>query len=299
MEKLSIIKPGDYVEIIAPASRCTDKLLGDLKELLGSWQLNCIVDKNIFGEDLLCANSDEARFSSLKNALLNSETKAIICARGGYGCMRLIPELTKIKPPSSPKLFVGMSDITALSLYLQQQWQWPSIHGALALDKFSSESITRLKSILFGDVQEIVLQGSPLNTAASEIHTIETLITGGNLCLVQASIGTIWQINGRNKIIFLEEIGERGYRIDRMLEHLQQASVFQGAAAIVFGDFIEGNEPDGSTLVNPVLARFAERCPIPVIQIAGVGHGRINFPLFLGTKTLLQLGNKIKLVCYR
>ncbi len=299
MQNLPVLKPGDSVEIIAPASRCSDKQLTDLKELLTSWQLNCIVDKDIFGDDLLCANTDDVRLISLKNALQNAKTKAVICARGGYGSMRLIPELTKIIPPTSPKLFMGMSDITALNLYLQQQWQWATLHGALTLDKFSPESITAVKSILFGEIKQVELQGIPLNTLAEKNHTLKGTITGGNLCLVQTSIGTLWQIDGRNKIIFLEETGERGYRIDRMLEHLSQANIFKDAVAIVFGDFLEGKESDGSSLVEPVLKRFAHTCKIPVIKVNGVGHGHTNFPMPLGTEAKLQLGNKIKLVCFR
>ena len=298
MQKLPILKPGDSVEIIAPASRCSDEVLSDLKELLTSWQLNCIIDNDIFGPDLLCANTDEIRFRSLKNALQHSETKAIICARGGYGSMRLIPALRQITPPRYPKLFVGMSDLTALHLFLEQQWQWPTIHGALARDKFSSKSIASLKSILFGEVEQVELFGLPLNRHAEKNSIIETTLTGGNLSLVQTSIGTLWQINGKHKIIFLEEVSERGYRIDRMLEHLCQAAIFKDAAAIFFGDFIEGNEPNGSSLIKPVLKRFAQHCAIPVVQISGIGHGYINTPIPLGTQVKLQLGNKIKLTCF-
>lgn len=299
MQKLPILKPGDSVELIAPASRCADNLLSDIKKLLESWQLNCIVDKDIFGDDLLCANTDEIRFRLLKNALQRAETKAVICARGGYGCMRLIPELTKMAPPDLCKLFVGMSDITALNLYLQQQWHWPTLHGALALDKFSPESIAAVKSILFGEVAVVEFSGLPLNRLAENNHLIEAPVTGGNLCLVQTSIGTAWQMDGRGKIILLEEVSERGYRIDRMLEHLHQTNMFKEAAAIILGDFIEGKESDGSSLVNPVLTRFAQHCPIPVIQVQGIGHGYINMPIPLGTKAKLQLGKKIKLVCNR
>ena len=299
MYKMPILNPGDRVEIIAPASRCTDDVLNDLKALLVSWQLDCIIDKNIFGNDLLCANSDEMRFKSLKNALQNSETKAIICARGGYGSMRLIPALSKVTPPNAPKLFVGMSDITALHLFFEQQWRWPTIHGALARDKFSPESIRSLKSILFGEVDQTVLTGLPLNALAEKTGIIESQLTGGNLSLVHTGVGTIWQMNGENKIIFLEDVGERGYRIDRMLAHLCQANIIKGAAAIVFGDFTEGNEPNGDSLVEPVLERFAKNCGIPVVKIEGVGHGYINFPLLLGTPATLTLGQSAKLTCCR
>jgi muramoyltetrapeptide carboxypeptidase len=299
MQKFPVLKTGDSVEIIAPASRCSDAQLSELRELLLSWQLNPIIPNDIFGDDLLCANTDEMRFKFLKNALINPETKAIICARGGYGCMRLIPELTKVSPPPTAKLFVGMSDITALNLYLQQQWQWPVLHGAPIIDKFSPESIAAVKSILLGEVEHVEFPGLPLNIAAEKNHLIKTSVTGGNLCVVQTSIGTKWQLDGNNKIIFLEEVGERGYRVDRMLEHLHQADIFKKAKAILFGDFIRGKEPDGSCLIKPVLERFAENCKIPVVKLEGIGHGYTNFPLPLGTAAELQLGHEIKLTCCR
>jgi len=296
MKKQLALKAGDCVEIIAPASRCTDQHLSELKSLLTSWNLDCIVSPRIFGDDLLCANTDEARFELLKNALFNPKTKAIICARGGYGCMRLIPKLSKLQPPETQKIFVGMSDITALNLYLLQAWQWPVIHGALAKDKFSAESIMALKSMLFGKTQFIEFSGVPLNALAEKNPIIRTMITGGNLCLVQASLGTLWQMDSNNKIIFLEEINERGYRIDRILEHLNQAGIFKNASAILLGDFLEGNEPNGTSLVQPVLERFANMCNIPVVQVKGIGHGYTNFPLPLGIQTELQLGKQPKLV---
>lgn len=114
---------------------------------------------------------------------------------------------------------------------------------------------------------------------------------------MQTSIGTFWQIDGENKIIFIEEIGERGYRIDRMLEHLHQACIFKDVSAILLGDFIGGTEPNGSSLIKPVLERFAQSCEIPVVKVEGIGHGNINFPIPLGTKAKLTLGNKINLIC--
>lgn len=292
MQKCPNLKPGDTVEIIAPASRCTDQQLLALKTLLTSWELDCIISPDIFGNDFLCANTDDNRFNLLKKALFNPKTKAVICARGGYGSMRLIPELSKLTPPKTPKCFVGMSDITALNLFLQQAWHWPVIHGSLSQDKFSIESIDAHKSILFGQVNQVEFLVHPLNALAEK--KIKAKLTGGNLSLVQASLGTRWQIDGRNKIILLEEINERGYQIDRMLAQLQQANVFQEAAAIVFGDCLNGKEPDGSSLIQPVLERFAKESVIPVLQVKGIGHGPTNFPIPLGIDAELHSG---KLTC--
>lgn len=299
MHKLPVLKAGDSVEIIAPASRCSDNLLNEIKDLLLSWQLNCIVQDDIFGTDLLCANSDDLRFKSLKQAFLNPDTRAIICARGGYGSMRLIPELEKVIAPVAPKLFIGMSDITALNIFLQQKWHWPVIHGALALDKFSPAAIDNVKRLLFGKEEQIQFQCQPLNNAAKNHRKIQSSVTGGNLCLIQTSIGTHWQLDGRDKIILLEEIGERGYRVDRMLVHLQQAAIFKDATAILLGDFIGGEEPNGESLVHSVLERFAQQIEIPVVQVKGVGHGRDNLAIPLGTSATLQLGNEVKLMCAR
>lgn len=294
-----VLKCGDVVEIIAPASRCSDKQLIEMRELLESWQLNCIIKQDIFGPDLLCANTDEARFKHLREALQNPESKAIFCARGGYGSMRLIPQLTQIDKPNSPKILIGMSDVTALQLYLQQQWGWPVIHGAAAPDRFSPESIAALKSLVFGTVKHLEFPGLiPLNQYAQTNRIIESSLTGGNLSIIQAGIGTSWAIDGRDKIILLEDIGERGYRVDRMLEHLFQANIFQYAAAILLGDFLEGKEPDNSSLIHSVLSRFAESCTVPVVQIKGIGHGCNNIPIVFGTEAKLQLGDEIKLTCF-
>lgn len=300
MNSLPILKPGDFVELIAPASRCSDHELLGIKQLCESWQLNCIVNEDIFGHDLLCANSDVARFNHLKNALQNPQTKAVICARGGYGAMRLIPQLAQIQPPATPKIFVGMSDITCLHLYLQQQWGWATIHGAASPDKFSAASIASLKTLLFATTDALEFtQLKPLNQAATEQRVLSATVTGGNLTLVQAGIGSNWQLDAANKLVLLEEVGERGYRVDRMLEHLQQAHIFEGAAAILFGDFLGGTEPNGTSLIQAVLQRFADSCAIPVVQIAGIGHGATNFPVPCATPARLQLGNEPQLSCFR
>lgn len=300
MNALPVLVPGDSVELIAPASRCTDVQLDELKQLMKSWQLKCIVKDDIFGEDFLCANTDEKRFLHLKEALLNPQTKAVICVRGGYGSLRLIPELTKLNPVRNPKIFVGMSDITSLHLFLQQQWGWPVILGAAAPSKFSAESIASLKSLMFAEKESVeFLDLKPLNEHAKQSRLINSSVTGGNLAIIQAGIGTNWQMDCRNKIVLLEEVNERGYRVDRMLEQLFQANILKGAAAIVLADFLGGDEPDGSSLMQPVLQRFAESCEVPVVQMQGVGHGEVNYAVPFNTGACLQLGETVRLSCYR
>ncbi|KTC65761.1 LD-carboxypeptidase [Legionella adelaidensis] len=298
MFTIPVLKPNDQVELIAPASRCSEERLQLTQQMLTSWGLQCIVNPSLFGSDLLCANSDFMRSQLLIEALTNPDNKAIICLRGGYGSMRLIPELHKIKQMEF-KLFIGMSDITALNLFFMQKWKWPVLHGGIAPDYYTLESLARYKSYLFGEINQLEFQGSALNQHALKNNTISSTITGGNLCLLQASIGTTWEIDTQNKFVFIEEVGERGYRIDRMLEHLTQTGIFSKAQGIILGDFTGGNEPDGSSLIQPVLERFAQAQSIPVFQIKGVGHDSTNFPLPLGIPAHIHLGDTINLTVFR
>lgn len=299
MTDLPILVPGDAVQIVAPASRLPEDDIRQLKALLESWQLICHVEPDLFGHDLLCSNSDDARLNALIKAFDAPNIRAVFCARGGYGSQRIIPALAEHLPPTTPKLFFGMSDITALHLFLNQRWGWSTLHGSLSASKVNETSIAACKAMLFAKQPHLTWSGLPLNSHANESQFIESCLIGGSLTLVQTSIGTLWEINAQDKIIFLEEISERAYRVDRMLNHLQQAGRFVGAKAIVFGDFIDGHEPNGKNLIQPILQRFAEHCPIPVIQIQGAGHGVLNFPLPLGTPVSLQLGADLQLTCFR
>ena len=292
MSNFPILAPGDRVHIIAPASKAPISVVKQLYDLLCSWRLKPLLNEHLFGDDLLCANTDEQRFHQLKEALLDDSCKGIVCVRGGYGSMRLIPSMTKLERPSVSKLFIGMSDVTALNLFLSQNWHWPVLHGSLNQSQFSEISIEKTKAIILGKQKKMEFQGVPLNQIAQKNNIVEALVTGGNLCLVQTSIATSWQVDAKNKILFLEEIGERGYKVDRMLAHLQQAHILRDVKAIILGDFIKGDEPDGSSLISQVLKRFAESIDIPVIKIAGVGHDKVNYPLPLGMKAKLRLGSK-------
>lgn len=293
----NFLKPNDRIDIVAPASVCQahENAIPAVKKILTEWELTPHIPEDIYGPDLLCANSDEKRFSFLKDALLNDQSKAVWCLRGGYGCTRLIPQLLKLPKPKYQKLFIGMSDVTALHIFLQQQWAWPTFHGPsarqIATGTVQADNIAEIKNLIFGNIKTLEYKNlQPLNNLAKQTQILTGDITGGNLCLVQASLGTAWQINTKNKILFLEEVNERGYRVDRMLEHLHQAGIFKNITAVILGDFIDGKEPDGSSLIDPVLQRFADTVDFPVLRCLGIGHGNFNRPLPLGINSALMLG---------
>jgi muramoyltetrapeptide carboxypeptidase len=287
------LKPGSMVHVIAPSGGCELIALEQIKDLLHSWELVPQIANDTLGSDLLCANSDEKRFGHLREALLNPDSQAIWCLRGGYGCTRLIPELLKLKSPKVNKLFIGFSDITSLHIFLQQKWHWQTLHGPSANQvvnrRIDDASIQELKKIIFGQLQQIEFSLTPLNAKAEHGNTIiESCLTGGTLTLVQASLGTDWHIETKDKILFLEEVNESAYRIDRMLQHLQQSAIFHEIKAILLGDFISND----AELIQSVLKRFAQERNLPVFYCPGIGHGKTNRSLPLGAKTELNLSKK-------
>ncbi|STX52319.1 LD-carboxypeptidase [Legionella busanensis] len=292
--KVAYLEPGDTIDIIAPSSKCHPSVLDKFRDIIHSWGLHCHIPNDLFGDNLLYANSDEKRFTHLQNALLNPNSKAVWCLLGGYGSTKLMPRLNQIKLPPHSKLLMGFSDITALHIFLQNQWGWPTLGAPsgyqVSLNRVAKTSVELLQTILFRKEESLIYDNiTPLNQLANKQHTITAPIIGGNLHLIQASLGTFWQINATEKILFIEEFNERAYRIDRILAQLEQAGIFKGAMAILFGDMIDKGEPDGRFLVKDVIQEFATQCALPVLQISNIGHGAINNPLLLGHPATLVM----------
>jgi len=221
---------------------------------------------------------------------LNSPSPVMWSLRGGYGSMRLIPELLKIKKPKITKCFIGFSDNTALHLFLNQKWNWPTLHGInYSSIPYHKKEYQELLKILRGEVKEKSFRLKPLNSAAKDLTHIEGVITGGNLRIVQSSLGTPWQIKTKGKILFLEDVGERGYSIDRMFEQLYQAGIIgPEVKAIVLGAFTEGLEKNGKDMKDKAIKRWSQILPIPLYANLPCGHGTKNFTLPFNTPTLIK-----------
>lgn len=291
MKLPATLKLNDTIDIIAPGAKCHPEVLVKLKNFLASWQLNCHIPDDIFGDDILCANSAEKRFQQLQAALSNSQSKAIWCLVGGYGCTQLIPALEKMSKPTHSKIFMGFSDITALHIFLQDKWGWTTLHcpsaRQSALGIVPEESLHLLKNSLFNPAAPIHYDVLPMNTMAEISNAIHAPIIGGNLHLIQASLGTQWQPSTTNKILFFEETNERGYRIARVFDHLRQVGMLDDIKGVLIGDFTGGNEADGSSHVESVLQEFARTLQKPVFRVNHIGHGKINNPLLLGSAVTL------------
>ena len=295
-----LLAPGDVVDVIAPGFRCTDEQLANGIAFLRRAGLVPRVPPDLFGDDLLCANSDAIRFRQLRAALFSRDSRAVWCVRGGYGAIRIIQRLQALKAPRRPKLLIGYSDATTVHQLLNLFWGWPTLHGPL-LDRLGGTDIrederAELHAVLFGSAAQTVFANLvPLNAAARRRQLINSRLTGGNLTVLQSTLATSLQ-RRPSGMLFLEDIGERGYRIDRMLEQLRQAGVLRNLKAIVLGTFLGGAEADRSNLGPAVLERFAQSLSIPVLAGIDAGHGPYQRPVFLHTRAQLRCGPDAQLV---
>lgn len=303
--QLNCLSEGDQVQIIAPGSAAPVETLIQGAEYLKSWGLVPKYSDDLLNPQLYLSNTDKYRLESFKKAITDKKIKAIWCLRGGYGALRLIPELIKLKPPHAKKILIGYSDVTSLHLFLNQKWQWPTLHAPL-LDRLgvdskqnqlSEQNLLELKSSLFKFDHQLIFKNLiPLNKSAQQKKLIEATLTGGNLTVLTSSLATSIQANCDHKILFLEELCERGYRIDRCLQQLKQAGIFKKVSAVVLGDFIKGEERDGRDLVPETLTRFFSEFKFPVFKGVEAGHSDLQRPLYFNTRTVLTCGPSPQMV---
>ena len=283
------LKKGDIVDIVAPASASGSKeLLTACSELI-KWGL---VPRTFIEFDLdhpFHSDDDEFRFQDLKRALNSTDSKVIWCLRGGYGSARLLDRLSKLKKPKMKKLLIGYSDITALHIFFNQKWNWETIHGP-TISSFSNMNLNKkcfreMKALLLNDKKmKMDFKLKPLNESAKNLKKkILADIVGGNLAIVQTLLGTKFQLKLANKILLIEDVNERGFRIDRMLNHLVMSGILKGCKGVIFGDFSKGLEPDGKSHVEYALNRFANDQKIPVFKSNDFGHGKENRPLLFNS----------------
>lgn len=284
IKRFTDMLPITHVHLIAPSYPPSEQDVRLTKSYLEALGMQVTVPPDLLGEDLLCAHKDEVRLTHLERALHDPSADVIWLLCGGYGLTRLAHKLFKIKKPQKEKLFIGFSDGTILHAFLNQTWNWPTLHGPCAIqvakEKVGTQTIEATLHIAKKGLSRYILPTlTPLNRQARGITSLSGTLVGGNLCLLESSLGTNWQLNPSYKILFFEDIDERGYRIDRMLMHLEQANIFEDAKAIIFGNFERGNESDGTSLIFPVLQRFAENIHLPVFHLPECGHGDENLPL--------------------
>ena len=271
---------GDKVALISPASPpASRRLLLRGKKQLEALGLKVVPGKHVLAKHGYLAGSDEERRRDLEAAFLDPDIKAIFCSRGGYGVSRLLAGFDPVIGRRHPKAVVGFSDITLLHLALQRAglvsfWgPMPCTHSGFT--PFSRRSLTRT-----------LMSGEPVGRIPfARGHRPKTLrpgiargpLTGGTLSLLAASLGTSYEVETRGRIVFMEDVGEEPYKVDRMLTHLMAAGKLSDAAGVVLGLFT-GSEPRNSPTRHSLTLQevFADRLlPLKVPLLANLAAGHI------------------------
>ena len=272
--RLRRLQSGDRVALVAPASSFPREEVEAGVAELSRLGLEPVYDETIFDKARFVAGSIETRVRAIRRAWQDPSIAALIAMRGGYGSAQLLPHLDPALLQSARKALIGYSDITAL-LTLYQRCGLTAVHGPM-IDRRLSKGPSAYDEASF---RRVMMQSEPAGEfAPAQLETLKAgratgTLTGGTLTQLMASMGTPWAFDPPNDcILFLEDIGERPYRIHRLLTQAAQAGMFAKARAIVFGEFPGCDEPGGDPGVRDVLREFTAEFPGPVLFNFPSGH---------------------------
>ena len=283
---------GDSVAILAPAGllKGRQQAIESAQDLLKSWGLVPVLGVHLFNQNNHFAGTDTQRFRDFQQALDTPEIRAIWCARGGYGTMRIADNLNFEGFKKSPKWLIGYSDITVLHNKVNNLG-YETLHAMMAVNmeqnKTIENSIASLKAALFGNLSTYSLASNKAN----RLGDAKGVLIGGNLTLLTAQLGSVSQLDTRDKILFIEEIGEYKYHIDRMMQSLKRAGYFEHCAGVVVGDMIEikSNSPAWGSSTEALIMEVLKNYEFPVAFGIPSGHAPENRALIFGRSIELSV----------
>jgi len=284
------LKKGDKVAITCPAKKLPHEIT-DAVNLLQSWGLEVVLGDTVHASHHQFAGDDELRTKDLQRFIDDESTKAIFCARGGYGTIRIIDRLDFSSLKANPKWIIGFSDITVLHSHIQANYQMPTIHGQmpLTIPDGTKPSLESLRIALFGEKLTCNFKVSSFCKQGNA----EGVLIGGNLTLMVMMTGSVSDIDYAGKILFLEDVGEYLYSIDRMMWNLKRSgklSVIKGLMVGGFTDLKDNDIPFGQNAKEIILSHVAEY-NYPVCFNFPAGHIADNHALILGKTVNLSVNN--------
>lgn len=291
------LRPGDRIRIVSPAGKVQkDKVLPGI-ELLQDEGYEVVVGRHVFGKNFQYSGTDQQRAADLQEAISDPETKAIICARGGYGSLRIIEKIVFSPLLKNPKWLVGFSDITVFHAVLNTLGI-ASIHGAMPgfflENKKPSKSFFSLMELLSSGRSRIEFQEQELNRSGS----CSGELVGGNLSLIYSLQGTPWQLETSGKILVIEDLSEYLYHLDRMMQNLRLSGQLKNLAGLVVGGFTDmkdNDSPFGKSAYEIILEAVQDY-HFPVCFDFPVGHIPKNLALMFGSKYELEVAEKCRLI---
>lgn len=286
------LKPGDKVSIISPAGKIERQIAERGAEILRQQGFRVEIGRHTFEKEGIFAGNDFDRAADMQKVLNDKSARAIFFSRGGYGSIRTHLLLNWSSFFKNPKWLIGFSDITVFHAYLSRH-DIASAHGVMTAwfekDEVLTESFLQLIEMLKGKKPEYSVIPHPLNRNGAATG----ILTGGNLSIIQSLRGTPLDISPKGKILFLEDIDEHHYHLDRMIQNLKAGRVLEQLSGLVVGYFTgikDGETPFGKTvceIINDAVAPYR----YPVIFGFQAGHELPNYPLILGSLILMTVSN--------
>ncbi len=279
------LEKGDSIGIVAPAGFMPFEKMESCINTLQDWGFNVQLGTTTqSSSENYFSGSDDERLNDLQRMMDDSSIKAILCARGGYGMSRIIDNISFKKFKKNPKWIIGFSDITVLHAHIYSKYKIASLHAPMAAafndNEYNNPYVRSLKAALEGVPANYEILPHRFNKTGDG----EGELIGGNLSLLGHLIGTKSDIKTKNKILFLEDIGEYIYNIDRMLIQMKRAGKFDKLAGLIFGGFTEAKDterPFGMT-TEQVIHEKIKGFDFPVCFNFPVSHDKENYALKIG-----------------
>ncbi len=295
------IKEGDKIGLVSPAGMLSEEELKESVDNLTKLGFNPVPGKYVLNRNGYLAGTDKERADDLNAMFADKTIKAIVCTRGGYGAVRILPYLDFNLIKNNPKILIGYSDITILLCALYKKTGLVSFHGPVGTSTYNDYSVNHFRNVLMAPSSNYKMENPPpAEGDEPQIYTIrsgaaEGKLYGGNLSLVASLIGTEYDADTAGHIIYLEEVGEEPYRVDRMLTQMIQAGKFEKAAGVAVGIFSKCEaKPSESGITNSfslreVLSDRLYPLGIPVIYGLSFGHIVNKFTIPTGIRARLNV----------
>ena len=284
------LKKGDKIAITCPAKTLKSSMT-DAIALLESWGLEVVLGETINASHYQFSGTDELRAADMQKFIEDRDVKAIIAARGGYGCLRIVDDINWAPLIENPKWIIGFSDITVFHLQLQSMGL-QSLHAQMpsTISDSSKEGLESLRKTLFGEEIEYIFP----NSSKNRIGICEGELIGGNLTLLTACIGAKNDIDYTNKVLFIEDVGEYAYAIDRMIRTLDRAGKFKNLKGLIVGGFtsIKQDDPPFGYSVEEIINLVVSKYDFPVCFNFPAGHLPDNRALILGREVKLEVSSE-------
>ncbi len=289
-----LLKQGDNVALIAPGSSIPEAKIEKAKYNLISLGLKVEEGQFIREKYGYTAGKDYERIADIHWAFGDESIDGIWCIRGGYGCTRLLPFLDYSLIRKNPKILIGYSDITALHMAIFKKSGLSTFHGPVGSSEFTPYTTGYLQKMLFAPISgQCIRHKDPNKVITLSPGTAKGKLIGGNLSLISAMCGTKYLPSAKGKIVFLEDIDEKPYSVDRMLIQLEQAWNLKKAKGILLGEFADcDSDSDRSLTLLETLENHFKNCGIPVLYNIPLGHIEDQATYPVGIKVSMNADSK-------